>query len=142
MEKQKDSKAAPERPVPVVRAIVADAEGRILMLRRGRGIGVGQWCLPGGKIDYGQTVEEALRSELKEETALDCESFRFLFYEDNLPADWSPMHCLALFFECAVSGEIVLNAESSDHAWVAREELGRYTVAFDNDRALARYWDE
>lgn len=49
------------RPVPVVRLIVPNAEGRVLVLKRcNTGYGGGRWCLPGGKIDYGQTVEETI----------------------------------------------------------------------------------
>jgi len=42
-------------PVPVVRALIADAAGRVLLLQRAAtAYGPGQWCLPGGKVDYGQ----------------------------------------------------------------------------------------
>ena len=41
--------------------------------------------MPGGKIDYGETVEQAARKELREETALECIAARFLFHQDSLP---------------------------------------------------------
>jgi len=49
------------RPIPVVRLIVTNAEGRVLVLRRAANTAGGNlWCLPGGKVDYGDTVEKAV----------------------------------------------------------------------------------
>ena len=95
-------------PVPVVRLIIVDGQQRTLLLQRAAGTyGGGGWCLPGGKIDYGLTVEETIGKELKEETALDLESFRFLFYQDSLPPEAGGMHCLNLYFECSVYGSLI-----------------------------------
>jgi 8-oxo-dGTP pyrophosphatase MutT (NUDIX family) len=130
-----------DQPVPVVRLIVPDDEGRVLLLRRhGSTHGLGAWCLPGGKVDYGQRVEEAVADELREETALECTGARFLFYQDSLPYEPGGMHCVNLYFECQVSGTIRLNEESSEYAWVGPEELEQYEIVFRNDAGLMRYW--
>lgn len=113
------------------------------MLRRTEGsFRAGLWCLPGGKVDYGETVEEALRQEVLEETGLSCTSLRFLFYQDSLPLEDSGMHCIVFFFECSVEGDIELNDESTAHAWVQRTSLAQYRFAFRDDLGLVRYWDE
>lgn len=52
-------------------AIVFDGAGRILLGRRAKDPGRGEWVIPGGKIEYGETIAEAARRELKEETGLD-----------------------------------------------------------------------
>lgn len=130
------------RPVPVVRLIVPNTEGKVLILRRAKTAHAeGRWCLPGGKVDYNETVEQAVAKELREETALDCGRARFLFYQDSLPPEPGTMHCINLYFECTVSGEPQLNPESSDWAWVGPGELDRYEIAFRNDEGLRRYWD-
>ena len=52
-------------PVPLVRALIKNSAGQILLLRRALSrYGQEGWCLLGGKIDYGQTVEEALAQEI------------------------------------------------------------------------------
>lgn len=129
-------------PIPVVRLIISDTRGRVLLLRRqGIGYATGSWCLPGGKVDYGDTVELTVKKELAEETALECRSVRFLFFQDSLPATAGRMHCINLYFECAVSGTIRLNEESSEFAWVGLEQMGEYDIAFRNDEGLKMYWE-
>jgi len=128
-------------PVPIVRLIVTDPDGRALILRRQHtGYGHGQWCLPGGKVDYGVTVEQAVRDELKEETGLDCLEARFLFYQDSLPLEPGKMHCINLYFRCRTAGDLVLNRESSEFAWIGREQLSDYALVFRNDEGLERFW--
>ena len=129
------------RPVPVVRLIISDQAGKVLLLRRARtAYGEGGWCLPGGKVDYGETVEQAVSKELQEETALECENARFLFFQDSLPPEPGSMHCINFYFECSVSGPLTLNPESSEWAWIGPEELEKYDIVFRNDEALAYYW--
>jgi 8-oxo-dGTP diphosphatase len=131
------------RPVPVVRLIVPDAAGRVLILRRAPdSTDGGKWCLPGGKIDYGDTVEQAAIRELEEETSLRATKLRFLFYQDSLPPAPGRMHCINLYLECSVEGQVVLNEESVEAAWVSREDVPRFSLAFRNDEGLARYWAE
>ena len=45
----------------------------------------GGWCLPGGKVDYGQEALDAVKNELIEETSLILDHAQFLFYQDSLP---------------------------------------------------------
>ncbi len=133
----------PKYPVPVVRAIVPDATGRLLVLRRAAGTHGGSgWCLPGGKIDYGNLVEEALRRELAEETGLQVEQSRFLFFQDSLPLEPGGMHCIDFYYECLCPGEPTLNDESTEFAWVNRQEAAALHLVFHADEAVERYWRE
>lgn len=128
-------------PVPVVRLIIPDSKGRILLLKRESSDYLGgKWCLPGGKIDYGETVEQAAIRELKEETSLTSTSMEFLFYQDSLPLEPGGMHCINLYFECLVKGEITLSKESVEYMWIGSEEVSNYDITFRNDAALLRYW--
>src|SRR5688572_11956105 len=128
-------------PIPVVRLIVRDAEGRVLLLKRkGSEYACGLWCLPGGKVGYGERVERAAVRELEEETSLICTSPRFLFYQDSPPLEPGKMHCINLYFECAASGDVVLDEESSQFRWIGPAHLPKYEIAFRNDEGLIRYW--
>ena len=130
-------------PVPVVRLIIPNEEGKVLILKRTHtSHAEGSWCLPGGKIDYGQTADETVIKELQEETSLISSSSKFLFYQDSLPIQEGGMHCINLYFECMVSGKINLNEESGEYAWIGENDLDKYDVAFRNDEGLKRYWKE
>lgn len=131
------------RPVPSVRAVISDRDGRVLLLRRAAGtVAGGKWCLPGGKVEYGSTVEDAVRREVLEETGLVTSSVRFLFYQDSLPTEPGGMHCINLYFACEVDGTVALNSESSEYAWVGRTEISRFCIVFRNVEALQQYWGE
>jgi len=129
-------------PIPVVRLIITNSEGKVLFLRRAHtAFGEGGWCLPGGKVDYEETVEQSARKELREETALEAQNPRFLFYQDSLPAGPGSMHCINFYFECDAQGELEMNPESSDWAWLGSDELDRYDIVFRNDEGLRQYWE-
>jgi len=57
-------------PVVGVGAIVFDAEGRVLLVERGRPPGVGLWSVPGGKLEGAETLAQAVAREVREETGL------------------------------------------------------------------------
>ncbi len=135
------SAPVPPYPVPIVRAIVPDPEGRILLLKRDdTAHGLGGWCLPGGKIDLGQTMEEALARELAEETELRLAAAEFLMVQDSLPPGPGGMHCINIYFVCRAEGETRLNRESSQLAWVGSGDLDRYRIVFRNDEAIRRHF--
>ena len=132
-----------EYPVPTVRLVIPDPKSRVLILKRQQEEYLGgKWCLPGGKVEYGETVEQAVMRELTEETALTCTSTQFLFYQDSLPLDPGGMHCINLYFDCTVEGEVTLNKESVECRWIGSEDVARYDITFRNDDALRRYWAE
>jgi ADP-ribose pyrophosphatase YjhB (NUDIX family) len=70
--------------VRVTGAVVED--GRILLLNQDTGTGR-SWSLPGGKLEAGETLAEALVREMKEETGLDVEPGRLLYVCDHVPAE-------------------------------------------------------
>lgn len=130
-------------PTPVVRLIIPDGQGRVLLLKRaGSSAAPGAWCLPGGKIEYGQTMEEAVRAELREETGMDCAESIFLFWQDSLPLEPGGMHCINLYFEVTAEGQLRTTPEAAEFAWVGPDDLSKFTIAFRHDEGLRRYWSE
>ena len=58
------------REIPCVGAIVRDDRGRLLLIRRANPPAQGQWSLPGGRVEHGESLEDAVARELREETGL------------------------------------------------------------------------
>ena len=120
---------------------MVDSHGRVLVLQRSPdSTDAGQWCLPGGKVDYGDTVEQAAVRELREETGLRATSLEFLFYQDSLPRAPGKMHCINIYFRCKTEGEITLNEESTDVTWIGPDDIHRIPLSFRNDEALIKFW--
>lgn len=128
-------------PVPAVRLIVVDPGGRVLILRRANTQhSQGQWCLPGGKAEYGITLEDSARKELLEETSLRCKELRFLFHQDSLPESLGEMHCVNFYYACSFEGQVAINNESDDFAWITPRDLKAYTIVFRNEEGILRFW--
>jgi mutator protein MutT len=125
-----------------VRAIICDENNRVLIIKRSNTqYGNNKWCLPGGKVDYGVSVTENIANEIAEETSLRHISSTFLYYLDTLPSPETDLHYVSLVFKCEVSGEIKLNDESQEFAWIAPEDMKNYSFVFDNDKALEWFWE-
>ena len=106
--------------IEVVAAIIHDAEGRIFATQRGYGEFKDGWEFPGGKMEAGETPEEALRREIWEELETRIEVERLVeTVEYDYPQFHLTMHC----FLCRVeSGRLELK-EHEAARWLEKEEL-------------------
>ena len=106
--------------IEVVAAIIHDAEGRIFATQRGYGEFKDGWEFPGGKMEAGETPEEALRREIWEELETRIEVERLVeTVENDYPQFHLTMHC----FLCRVeSGRLELK-EHEAARWLAKDEL-------------------
>ena len=108
------------RPTLAVGAIVV-RDGRLLMVRRGREPGRGLWSLPGGRVEAGESLSEAVRREVKEETGLDVAVGELAgVYE--VPA---PDHLVVLdYFAVAPADQAPRAGTDADEAgWVPFERI-------------------
>lgn len=116
------------RRIEVVAAVIRDDEGRIFATQRGYGEWKDWWEFPGGKIEPGESREQALRREIREELAADIEVGELLRTIDyDYPQFHLTMHC----FKCRLKEQSPMTNEQSSFTlleheaakWLAPNEL-------------------
>ena len=125
--------------------IIADENGRLLLIRRAKEPEKGKFAIPGGFVDEGESAEEAVRREVLEEVGLEVTAQRFLCsFPNDYKFSGSVYAVLDCFFVCEVasletSGD---EAEVSAIIWRDPQEIDLGEVAFPSvRRALELYKD-
>ncbi len=129
----------PRNPVPTVDVIIPRGNSIVLIKRRNPPSG---WALPGGFVDYGETLEYAAVREAKEETGLDCHILDLLgVYSD--PNRDVRLHTISTVFIVDWKGEIQAGDDADEAVWFPLERLPG-TIAFDHARIITDYqcWKE
>ena len=121
-----DSRTYPTRPYLAVSAAIFHA-GRVLIVRRGSPPMQGVYTLPGGGVELGETLEQAIVREVREETGLAIEPIALAGYRQVIARDAAGRigrHFVILPFAARyLAGEIALNAELAEAAWLWPAEL-------------------
>lgn len=122
-----------------VGAVAVDATGRVLLIRRGRPPGLGTWTLPGGRVEPGESLEDAVVREVREEAGLEVrvrchletvtierEGFVYSIHEHLVEAvSEGPLHVCA-------------GDDAADARWVARAEFETLSVLSDAVAVIER----
>jgi 8-oxo-dGTP diphosphatase len=124
----------------------SQADPRVLLIRRGTAPLLGEWSLPGGVLECGETLREAAVREAREETGLVVETGEMLgVYERVIPGDDGRIryHYVLIDFLCRpLSGDLKAASDAADVRWFTRDELPGLKLAYDaNDvvhKGLAR----
>jgi 8-oxo-dGTP diphosphatase len=121
--------AAPARSWPAHPQLAVSGaifrDGKILLVRRARSPAKGFYSLPGGRVEFGESVHAALGREIDEETGLRIEIVGLAGWREVLPAPSGGGHYLILSFAARwTAGEPVLNEELDDFKWLAPGALG------------------
>ncbi|MCX7312153.1 MAG: NUDIX hydrolase [Alphaproteobacteria bacterium] len=121
-----DLRAYPDRPFLAVSAAII-RDGRVLVARRARGPALGVWTMPGGVVEAGETLIEALKREIEEETAMIVEPVVLAGHREVVVRDDDSRvlrHFVIMCFATRwVSGEPQLNDELAEARWLKLEEL-------------------
>ena len=114
----------PTHPQLAVSAIIF-RDDRILLVRRARSPGKGFYSLPGGRVEFGESLHAALHREVDEETGLTIEIGGLAGWREVLPAASGGGHYLIMSFAARwIAREPVLNDEHDDFKWLAPDALG------------------
>ncbi|HUA30679.1 MAG TPA: NUDIX domain-containing protein [Streptosporangiaceae bacterium] len=127
------------RRIPCVGAVIKDPAGRLLLIRRGHEPGTGLWSLPGGRIEPGETDQQAVVREVLEETGLRVDCGRLLGTAELPGQDGAVIH-VGDYLAVVTGGELAAGDDADDARWVSAAEME--TLPLTND--LADYltaWD-
>ncbi|MEK7189977.1 MAG: nucleotide exchange factor GrpE [Patescibacteria group bacterium] len=123
-EQNKSSQREQVFPEPTVGPIIYNDKGEILLTKCPKWKN-DVWTIPGGHVELGETSEEALKREIREETGLEIDKIEFIGWQDaiNPPSFHKPRHFLFLDF-CAhlAGGEIKKSDEMTEYVWIQPEQ--------------------
>jgi 8-oxo-dGTP diphosphatase len=121
-------------------AVIINSEGQVLLLRRKNPPEAGKWSVPGGKLGFGETLQNALIREVKEEIGTDIEIVTLLGIVDHiLPEEKS--HWVAPIFLAKIIKGVPSNMEPDKHydiGWFAVDDLP-YETTLAGTRAVQFY---
>ena len=132
----------PESPLVGVGAVIVDSRDddhsgnrRVLLIRRGQPPLLGEWSLPGGVLECGETLRDAVAREAREETGLVVETAEMLgVYERVIRDDEGRVryHYVLIDYLCRpVGGDLKAGSDAADVRWFTRDELPALNLAPD-----------
>ena len=133
-------------PCSATAAFIVNEKDEMLVVRRAKNPAKGTLDLPGGFVDMGETVEEGMRREIKEETGLDVGEIQYLFSSPNV-YQYSGMgiHTLDMDFLVRVTGECQVKAadDAAEARWIPLNEVKPEEFGLTSIRnAVIRFLDE
>jgi len=141
----------PDRPVVGIGGVVVE-DGRALLIRRGSEPLRGQWSIPGGMLELGESLQAGVARELLEETGLEVrvldliEVFDRIYVQDgteSTSAERRPRyHYVIVDYLCErISGEARAGSDVTDVAFAREDELERYHLTTTATRVLRRAFE-
>jgi ADP-ribose pyrophosphatase YjhB (NUDIX family) len=111
------------RPLVAVGAVAVRGDGALLLVRRGKAPALGRWSLPGGRVEWGETLPDALRREVAEETGLEVVPGALAGLVERIHLD-EGFHYVILDYHVTVTGGTLRpGSDVTDARWVLPSEL-------------------
>ena len=119
-------------------AVIKDRDGRLLLIKRGHEPGAGLWSLPGGRIEPGETHQQAVAREVLEETGLRVEC-RLLLGTAQLPGPDGAVIDVSDYLAVVTGGELAAGDDAADARWVHPRDIDRLDLTSGLARTLAEW---
>ena len=107
-----------------VKVLLKSDDNKYLFLKRAASFGSGgqQWDIPGGRINVDESLDDALRREVREETDLELEQYELVAAQDIFAPD-KDIHVVRLtYIGLAPKGKITISDEHAEYTWMTRDE--------------------
>jgi 8-oxo-dGTP diphosphatase len=131
----------PDRPIVGVGAVIVDA-GRVVVVRREREPLKGEWSIPGGVVELGETLREGTAREALEETGLTIEVGEVLEVFDRIirdPEGGTRFHYVLVDFLCRrTAGELRSGSDAAEARWVSAGELERFVLSDGAEQVIRK----
>jgi ADP-ribose pyrophosphatase YjhB (NUDIX family) len=131
----------PERPLLAAAAVIMRGD-EVVLVRRSRAPRLGEWSIPGGAVELGESLRQAAEREALEETALTVEASEILEVFESITPDAAGkinFHYVIVDFLCRLrSGELRAGGDASEAQWFTRSELNRLNLAESTLRVLSK----
>jgi 8-oxo-dGTP diphosphatase len=128
------------RPVLCVGGVIVDGD-RVVLIRRGKAPDAGDWSIPGGAVEAGESLAEALRREVREETGLEVRVGGLLeIYErvDRDAAGAIVFHYVVIDYRCEpIGGALRAGDDAADAVWADVAGLDPYALNPDARRVIS-----
>lgn len=118
-----------ERPTVTVGPLIFNKEGKLFLMQSPKWHN--KWVIPGGKIELGETMEQAVKREIKEETNLDIHGIEFLTALEAIfdPVFVKKKHFIFLNFIAKTdTANVILNEEATAYKWITLEEAEKMDI--------------
>ncbi len=130
-------------PEPAVGALILNPEGKIFLMKSHKWHG--QYVIPGGHIELGETIEDALKREVKEETNLDIYDIEFLIFQEFIydKSFWKRDHYIFFDYLCRTdSRDVILNEEAEEYRWLSVEDALKLPVEHYTRVVIEKYLEK
>ncbi|MEM5801367.1 MAG: NUDIX hydrolase [Candidatus Aenigmatarchaeota archaeon] len=126
-------------PIMVASDVIVQNKGKILIEKRGSEPFKGLFCLPGGRWEEGERIEETAKREVKEEAGIDIEIKDILGVYSDPKRDPRGHTLTVVFIADAKSEEIKAGSDAAEVFWIEPEKLELDEMAFDHGRIIKDY---
>jgi 8-oxo-dGTP diphosphatase len=134
----------PNQPIVGVGGVII-SNHRALLIRRGSPPLQGQWSIPGGLLETGETILEGVKRELREETGIEVRPLDLIEVFERIELDAggrARYHYVVLDYLCeAISGEARAGSDVTDAAWASAEELAQYSLSSTATRVILKAFE-
>ena len=127
-------------PEPTTGGLIFNPEGKLFLMKSHKW--KNKWVVPGGHIELGETIEESLIREVKEETNLDIHDIEFVCFQEFIYDDlfWKKRHYIFFDYACKTdSTEVLLNSEAQEYRWISLKEKGELPLDKYTEIAIQKY---